>query len=103
MSFFSALADYGIACMTVLRIMTVFWENKCSLGLALLLCGWLCLDPSDGFYDRILALVKIILTVDRGNIRVNTNIINKILLWMFLGYITFYSPLCPCIALSLNL
>lgn len=63
--------------------------------MAQILCGWVCLDPSNGLFDRILALVKTILTVARGNIHVNVNTCVDVL-----GYTIFYLPPCPSTALS---
>lgn len=81
--FFSALAVYGITCMSVLRVMTEFWKKKCSFVMALVLCGWMCLVPFNGLFVRILALLKTILTVSSENLHVNINTTNKTIWWRF--------------------
>lgn len=87
--FFSVLAVDGITCMSVLRVMTEFWKKKCSFGMALVLCGWMCLVPFNGLFVRILALLKTILTISSENLHVNINTTNKTIWWRF--WVTQYA------------
>lgn len=63
--------------------MTELGGKKCSLGMALVLCGQLCLEPFNDLFVRVPALLKTILTVASGNLHVNINTANKTLWWRF--------------------